>query len=401
MLTRTTPTTHKEAQRPITIRRRRNNCNQTRSSYLSQVIGNRNSSPPVAATLINNINAIFFGASKLIVSQPQEPSFSSKISRQTQNHQLSSIKSVTRATVPNSNGFECNHTRVKLSSSSIKGHPVNSKANNNIRKLRHYSGSITPRSATMYNMITTMNCIYCLILVVCALSLSTQFALADSALQMSAQKLKISPDIINIPSYLNTIKVELHGNNVKPGDPVPAKNFKDLNMAKISWDIESFEARHTLLLLDLDRKPAGSNATNNGYNQFTSLNIPGNAINAGQAIVAFETPVVPCQPSAKHRIVMLAYHQGQNIDISDVAYMSASSGQSSKRENFKLDEFVNRHRLELVAANVFQAIGETNGICSASSSLHSLQSVPSILIAMVMAVTVAFRISKNGLYLMN
>lgn len=165
-------------------------------------------------------------------------------------------------------------------------------------------------------------------------------------------------------------------------------------MAKIVWDVSNFDARHTLLLLDLDRKHSG-NGTNSIYNQFTSLNIPGNVINAGQTIVAFDTPIVPCQPSSKHRILMLAFHQKQNIDISDVAYMSASSGQSSKRENFKLNDFINRHRLDLVAANVFLAIGETNGVCSSSVTLHSLRSVSSsILIAMVTAI-IALRFTSS------
>lgn len=224
--------------------------------------------------------------------------------------------------------------------------------------------------------------------------------MADGSLVSNMQKLKISPDILPTNNYLSTIKVELHGNVVKPGDPVPAKNFKDLNMAKISWDVDNFEARYTLLLLDVDRKAgAGSNASQtNIYNQFTSLNIPGNIINAGQTIVAFDTPVVPCQPGSKHRILMLAFHQDQNIDISDVAYISASSGQSSKRENFKLDDFINRHRLELVAANVFLAVGETNGVCSGSPSLYQAQhSTLSILIAMVMAATACRIFNKRAI----
>lgn len=240
----------------------------------------------------------------------------------------------------------------------------------------------------MFNMENNIYYLSALLLALCTLSL-TSFGLvkADAQLLQQVQKLKVSPDIIHIPSYIGTIRVELYNNPIKPGDSVPARNFKDLNMAKITWDVSNYDARHTLLLLDLDRK-AGANNTQNIYNQFTSLNIPGNLINAGQNIVAFEPPSVPCQPSTKHRILMLAFHQDQNIDIPDIAYMAASSGDSTRRENFKLQNFITRHRLELVAANVFSATGETNGICSSSSTIHhSIQSVSSILIAMVIAIT--------------
>lgn len=231
----------------------------------------------------------------------------------------------------------------------------------------------------------------------CILAITSQYAAADSSLQSSMQRLKISPDIINVNDYTGVIKVELHGNIVKPGDPVPARHFKDLNMAKITWESDDYSVPHTLLLLDLDRKP-GSNSTQNIYNQYTSLNIPGNVINQGQTIVAFDTPIVPCQPSAKHRILMLAFTQDQNIDISDVAYISASSGHSHKRENFKLREFIDRHRLRLTAANVFLAMGESNGVCSGSVTLHSLQSISLILIAMVITVAVFGISSRRSLF---
>lgn len=265
---------------------------------------------------------------------------------------------------------------------------VNPKAN--INSLKYYNTNYHQGSPKAYKMITKQIIYFptaLLLALACALStMNSHFVQADSALLSNMQKLKISPDVIGVTDYTNTIRVELHGNVVKPGDPVPAKHFKDLNMAKITWDVNNFDNRYTLLLLDLDRKP-GPNNTQNIYNQFTSLNIPGNVINAGQTIVAFDTPIVPCQPSTKHRILMLAFIQDQNIDISEVAYMSASSGHSVKRENFKLDDFIRRHRLDLAAANVFLAIGESNGICSGGSTLHSFHSLSTILIAMVTAIT--------------
>lgn len=213
-----------------------------------------------------------------------------------------------------------------------------------------------------------------------------QIIMTEASLQSNMQKLKIPSDIVPVTGYTNTIKVELNGNVIKPGDPVPARNFKNLDFQKINWDAD-YEAKYTLMLLDLDRKP-GTNGSLNIYNQFTSVNIPGNIINGGQSIVAFDSPNVPCQPSTKHRLVMLAFRQDQNIDLADIAYISAPTGPSQRRENFKLEEFISRHRLELAAANVFLAIGEANGICSASITIHSLQSMSFGLVAMVMLTSV-------------
>lgn len=233
----------------------------------------------------------------------------------------------------------------------------------------------------------------------CTLSIASQFAAAaaDGSLQSVLQKMRIHPDTIEVDDSTQVIKVELHGNIVKPGDPIPARHFKDLSMGKIFWDPYDLTKSHTLMLLDLDRKP-GSNVTQNIYNQYTSLNIPGNIINQGQTIVALDTPIVPCQPSAKHRILMLVFQQDQNIDISDAVNISAASGHSQKRENFKLSEFIQRHRLSLLAANAFFAMGEANGVCSGSITIHSLQSISTVLIAMVIAVTAFALTSKRSMF---
>lgn len=224
---------------------------------------------------------------------------------------------------------------------------------------------------------------------------ASQFALAADSLQSTLVKLKISPDIIPIPSYTETIRVELNGNVVKPGDVVPARNFKDLKNDKISWSVSSHDARHTILLLDLDRK-IGSQPSNQTqiYNQFTSINLPGAEINAGQTIVAFEPPVVPCSPSTKHRILMIALHQDQHIDLAEITYIAAASGSGDtrKRENFNLDQFIKRHRLTVTAANAFQAAGEINGVCSGSLGSIIVSAVASrwlILGAMLSAMLVS------------
>lgn len=233
----------------------------------------------------------------------------------------------------------------------------------------------------------------------CTLSITSQFAAAaaDGSLQSILQKMRIHPDTIEVDDSTQVIKVELHGNVVKPGDPIPARHFKDLSMGKIFWDPYDYSKPHTLMLLDLDRKP-GSNVTQNIYNQYTSLNIPGNTINQGQTIVALDTPIVPCQPSAKHRILMLVFQQDQNIDISDAVNISAASGHSQKRENFKLSDFIQRHRLSLLAANAFFAMGEANGVCSGSITIHSLQNISTILFAMVIAVTAFAFAGKQSMF---
>lgn len=287
------------------------------------------------------------------------------------------------STLKFSQNLKYNPTKVNLTTTS-KQQSVNSKAKFNIKYCcfkNQTRGS--PRSTIKSTMMNHIYYLTAFLLTLCAISIVP--ISADRALSSALEKLKISPDIISIHDDLTTIKLELHGNNVKPGDPVPAKHFKDLNINKIHWDA-TFDDRHTVMLVDLDRKP-GPNITQNIYNQFTSLNIPGNAIGAGQTIVAFEPPIVPCHPSTKHRILLLALKQEQNIDLKDVFYISASSGHSESRENFKLNDFVKRHRLELVAANILQAIGETNGVCSGSTTLHSIHSITTFLIAMVMLKT--------------
>lgn len=227
---------------------------------------------------------------------------------------------------------------------------------------------------------------YMIALILALCSVAPISVRADNALVSALEKLKITPVIIRDPDYLSTIKLELHGNNVKPGDSVPAKYFKDFDLPKINWEGSYPDDRTSVMIVDLDRKYGNSSASI--YNQFTSLNIPGVNLGAGQTIVAFEPPIVSCNPSAKHRILLLALKQKQTIDLKDVFYMSASSGHSTSRENFKLNDFIERHRLEIVAANVLQAVGETNGVCNGSMTVHSIQSISSsILIAMVMLIT--------------
>lgn len=244
----------------------------------------------------------------------------------------------------------------------------------------------SPRSTIKSKMVSPIYYLTALLLTLCAISFAPISSVqADTLLSNVLHKSKISPDIIK-DSDIYTIKLELNGNTVKPGDSIPAKYVKDLNILKITWDGSYVDDRTTVMIVDLDRK-LGQNTTQSIYNQFTSLNIPGTAIGAGQTIVAFEPPIVSCNPSAKHRIMLLALKQRQNIDLKDVFYISASSGHSQSRENFKLNEFIERHRLEIVAANVLYAYGETNGVCNGGLTLHSIQSLSSILIAMVMLIT--------------
>lgn len=243
----------------------------------------------------------------------------------------------------------------------------------------------SPRSTIKSKMVSPIYYLTALLFALCAISLAPISVQADSLLSNVLQKSKIYPEIIK-ESDIYTIKLELNGNTVKPGDSIPAKYVKDLNILKINWDGSYPDDRTTVMIVDLDRK-LGQNTTQSIYNQFTSLNIPGTSIGAGQTIVAFEPPIVSCNPSAKHRILLLALKQRQNIDLKDIFYMSASSGHSQSRENFKLNEFIERHRLEIVAANVLYAYGETNGVCNGGLTLHSIQNLSSILIAMVMLMT--------------
>lgn len=233
------------------------------------------------------------------------------------------------------------------------------------------------------------------LLLVCSVLALLEPALAQSVGQ-ALQKLKINQDFATLPlsADLATIKLEIHDRAVKPGDQVPAKNVRDLNLAKVHWDVNGDESRYTLILLDLDRRQ--NNLTTGAYNQYTNFNILGNNINSGQTFVAFDPPSVPCTANSKHRILLLALLQDQNIDIVSVSDMAASSGYSPRRENFKLDEFIKRHRLRPRAANLFLATGETGGFCSSAyATLPTFSPIQlftsSILIAMVMAASSSHR----------
>lgn len=229
------------------------------------------------------------------------------------------------------------------------------------------------------------------VVLVCSLAMITllQPSWAQTVGQ-ALQKLKINQDFASLPltADLATIKLEIHDRAVKPGDQVPAKNVRDLNLAKVHWDVDSDDSRYTLILLDLDRRQ--NNQTSSAYNQYTNFNILGNNINSGQTFVAFDPPSVPCAANSKHRILLLALLQDQNIDIVNVSDMAASSGYSPRRENFNLGEFIKRHRLRTRAANLFLATGETGVFCSSAKAILPTFSpiqllTSSIFIAMVMA----------------
>lgn len=238
------------------------------------------------------------------------------------------------------------------------------------------------KSSTMFTTVHQIHkCAIALLLLICSISIiSVQPGSAQSTLNSAIQKLKITSDIISLPNDLGVIKMELHDRVVKPGDQVLAKNLKDFNPNKLTWEVDDQNSRYTVILVDLDRKP---NASSSAYNQYTSFNIQGNNMISGQALVALDYPSVPCLGNSKHRMLMLALQQEQNIDITDVAKMAVSSGYSPSRENFKLDEFIKRYRLRVVAANVFLAAGEVGGLCSSASSIPLTSSIS---IAMVIAV---------------
>lgn len=251
------------------------------------------------------------------------------------------------------------------------------------------------------NKMTGSGNIYCTILqasLLCLLASLIQIVPLIEAQQLMStmQKLKIPDEIVPMSGYVVPITVELNGNSIKPGDPVPAKNFKNLDLKNIKWDAYDSDARYTFMLLDLDRKP-GLNGTMNIYNQFTSINIPGNQIGQGQVIVGFDPPSVPCHPSTKHRLLMLAFRQVETIDLVKIVNISAPAGPSPTRENLKLSEIIQRHRLTLEAANVFYAVGEANGICSGSMTIHSLASMSIVnLVSMVILVsTFVVRLSRG------
>lgn len=196
---------------------------------------------------------------------------------------------------------------------------------------------------------------------------------AEASLYSTARKLQIPESLIPITGSTGLVQVQLNGNEVKPGDTVPAKSFRQLEFNKITWTVYSSDARYTLMLIDLDRKsiyPQGQmNLTHfNIYNQYTNINIPGNLINVGQTITAFDAPSVPCSPGVKHRLALLVFHQDEVIDMPELIHISASTGYSKRRENIQLQDIMTKAHLTLHAANIFQAVGESGGVCSGAAS---------------------------------
>lgn len=364
------------AQTPIT---------KTRKDYHNKIVylplittGNIKSSSLLSTSFGNNTDAILF--------EERDNHLDSRVDQQKSFRQLPTKKSRKIRTYSNldlCHSSEYNPAKVNLTATREQ-QLVNSKTNVTIEYycLKNKSRA-SPRLISKSKMTNPIYYLTAFLLTLCAISIAPISVQADKGLTSALERLKISPDIIKDPDNLYLIKLDLNGNK-KPGDQVSAEKFRELNLPKITWEGSYSEDRTTVMIVDLDRKP---NSTQNIYNQFTSLNIPGTNLGAGQTIVAFEPPIASCNPSTKHRILLLALRQRQNIDLKDVFYMSASSGQSQGRENFDLSKFIDRHRLELVAANVLLATGETNGVCSGSMTIHSIQSISSILFVMVMLIT--------------
>lgn len=220
-----------------------------------------------------------------------------------------------------------------------------------------------------------------LLLIASLVSVCAHLAAASSILS-EALRLRV-PSELQISGNTPTLRIEFNGSVIEPGQSLPARAFRNFDLTKsVSWPSHS-DTRYTLLLVDLDRKLPGLNTTSI-YNQYTNLNIPGDAVGSGQVIVAFELPQIACSPATKHRLAMLAFEQDQILEMSDVAYLAAVSGDPKKREIPKFEVFTTRHRLRLAAANVFQIAGETSSLCSSAASLKPAQFLlPLVVIAIV------------------
>lgn len=244
------------------------------------------------------------------------------------------------------------------------------------------------QSATLKHIVcTALSVLISFLVLINSSGGANTFVMAAENVDQALKSLKVYSDIISEAVY-TPVNVVLQGSPVKPGQGVSASKFKDLKPEEITWDADS-NSRHTLILLDLDSGRTGSQPQNNNtgltiYNQYTSINIQGNSINSGAAIVGYEPPRVPCAKSTKHRMLLLALVQPQLIDLPDVYSISAPSGQHSpKRENFKLKEFLTRHRYEIAAANVFLALGEVDGVCSSAASQTKLTMMNHLILALL------------------
>lgn len=242
---------------------------------------------------------------------------------------------------------------------------------------------------------TKMIHIYLLPVLLVGVLLALQGAVADGSIESNLKKYNINPDIV--PSNIDILRVEIRNKELKPGDLVPAKNFQDFIQAKFSWG-ESRNDRYTLLLIDLDRgvKNKSQTPTITGYAQFLSVNIPGNSLSAGQAVLAFDPPSVECEPGKTHRLLLLSLLQKQSVDLIQFVPLAAPSGPSKKRENVDVEKIIKEHDLQVVAANIFLAQGETNGVCSGVESIYGIGVASTLLISSIATIVALQSKVQNG-----
>lgn len=154
-------------------------------------------------------------------------------------------------------------------SKTIKSNMDNNRTNNSIYKF--IRSQATMYSSTLIILSTIINLTQ---------AQNTDFTTAF-------KKLKIVPDLLPNPPQ-SLVNLNINNKIIRPGDVLNVKDLK--NIPTFSWSESNGDARSTIVLLDVDRHKTSSNNSLNSYNHLTIINIPGDNVQSGTAIIAYDSP---------------------------------------------------------------------------------------------------------------
>ncbi|KAH8360221.1 hypothetical protein KR093_011449 [Drosophila rubida] len=158
----------------------------------------------------------------------------------------------------------------------------------------------------------------------------------------------IVPDVVDVVPPQGKLQVNYPvGVAVQEGNELTPTQVKD--EPQVVWDEEQ-DQLHTLLMVDPDA-PTRSDPKFREILHWAVINVPGNKLNLGQAIVEYVGSGPP-QGTGLHRYIFLLYRQNQKIEES----MHIDKRTRTGRLNFNTRQFAEKHGLgEPIAANYYQA----------------------------------------------
>ncbi|XP_003743803.1 protein D3 [Galendromus occidentalis] len=158
----------------------------------------------------------------------------------------------------------------------------------------------------------------------------------------------VVPDVVpEAPS--NLVKVSYgNGKVVSLGDILTPTQVKD-EPVLITWSAES-DVLYTLIMTDPDA-PSRANPTLGEVKHWLVINIPGSDVEKGVEIAAYRGSGPP-KGTGLHRYVFLVFKQKQALQLDEPRVPRFSR---EGRLNWSARKFAEKHSLELVAGNFYQA----------------------------------------------